>query len=448
MPSNPNSNVISPVYPWIELSTTSILSAPEPVDMPYPDEPDDYFSEETEGTGNSLSSGLVAKEFKKMKTKNVTLNETKVADAFSIGSPKSVSMQFGAKFLEHNPHLTAPVPYVFKTPKLLVGVEVEVENVLSIDPGLLLCFWDMTEDGSLRNNGREFRTWACPLLYMEPALRQLFYGLNSDIDFSKRCSIHVHIDVRQLTLEQLVGMMLTYTAVENLLFRFASLERRRNIFCVPVTETRLLTSTWSDPINMLMGINQVWQKYSALNMLPIQKFGTIEFRQMPGTANVKQLLIWIDLLSRLRVYAYKTPLKTIIETISSLNTSSRYKQFVESVFEELTVFLDTTSLLQEMEKPVSIVKNSTVTNLFHQLVANSKIKDSAFNKLFKTLEFEDLSTSQLKCLEYLHKKVGISPNITETWKWLQVKDSRKYCYERWNKHMKHIFDGGADPFYT
>ena len=442
MPSNENPYVITPSYQWVNSGILDSTLGPGP--MPDSEESEDHY----EAIDMPSGPGLVDKVVKKMKTKDVTLDGTKVADAFNIGSPKSISMQFGSKFLEHNPHLISPTPYIFKTPKLLVGVEVEVENVQSIDPGLLLCFWDMTEDGSLRNNGREFRTWACPLLYVEPALRQLFYGLNHDVDFSKRCSIHVHIDVRQLTLSQLVGMMLTYTAVENLLFRFASLERRRNIFCVPVTETRLLTNTWADPINMLMGINQIWQKYSALNMLPIQKFGTIEFRQMPGTANVKQLLIWIDLLSRLRVYAYKTPLKTIIETISSLNTSSRYRQFVESVFEELTVFLDTTSLLQEMEKPVSIVKNSTVTNLFHQWVANSKTKDSSFNKIFKALEFEDLSTSQLKCLEYLHKKIGVSPEITETWKWLQVKDSRKYCYERWNKHMKHIFDGGADPFYT
>ena len=146
------------------------------------------------------------------------------------------------------------------------------------------------------------------------------------------------------------------------------------------------------------------------------------------------------------MYVYRTPLKIITETISSLNTSSRYRQFVESVFEELTVFLDTSSLLQEMEKPVSIVKNSAVTNLFHQWVSNSKTKDSAFNKIFKTLEFEDLSSSQLRCLDHLHKKLQVATDLQGTWNWLQTKDSKKYCYERFNKVMKHIFDGGADPF--
>ena len=161
MPSNENPYVITPSYQWVNSGILDSTLGPGP--MPDSEESEDHY----EAIDMPSGPGLVDKVVKKMKTKDVTLDGTKVADAFNIGSPKSISMQFGSKFLEHNPHLISPTPYIFKTPKLLVGVEVEVENVQSIDPGLLLCFWDMTEDGSLRNNGREFRRWGCFVLYVE-----------------------------------------------------------------------------------------------------------------------------------------------------------------------------------------------------------------------------------------------------------------------------------------
>src|SRR5258708_1191940 len=138
---------------------------------------------------------------------------------FKVGAPSRVIPEHADEFVRLN-KLEIISPYKFADPKTLVGIEVEVENVMYINPNIPLAFWQITEDGSLRNNGREFKTLALPLKYVESALKQLSEGLNPNVDFSVRTSVHVHQDVRGMAMSQLIGLLLTYISVESLLFKF------------------------------------------------------------------------------------------------------------------------------------------------------------------------------------------------------------------------------------
>jgi hypothetical protein len=379
----------------------------------------------------------------------------KIGDVFTIRSPKSVVADFGDDFLKHNPHLVPEKPYVFAEPKLHIGLEVEIENILTIDPSLPFCFWIIETDDSLRNNGREFKTLACPLKYIEPALKQLFFGLNNNISFSKRTSIHAHIDVRQLTPEQALGMVMTYGAMENVLFKFISLERRRNIFCVPITETDLFTGVWRSPESLFQNLEHIWKKYTAVNMLPIKRFGTLEFRHMPGSQNIQHILIWLDMLSRLRVYAYRNSFADIMETIGDLNTSSQYRKFVESVMGDLTPHLDTSGLLQDMEKPVYMIKNCSINNTFHQTVIEKVEIESGIGKHFKV---KDNSTSKMptskeiwkyKSLRYIKNTLPGSFSDDDAWHRVfetpevlqQYLDSHAY-----RDHVLFLLEQGPNPW--
>jgi putative amidoligase enzyme len=319
-------------------------------------------------------SGPMAKKKAKTPPKPGTF-DTLVRDTFRFGpvtkfDPKAVN-EFNAL---HNLSAT----YKFTDPQALVGIEVEVENIQMINPNLELMYWSVTNDGSLRNNGREFKTKPIPLSCVAPALTQLFLGLNRTIDFSIRTSIHVHQDVRGMSLGQLLTLIFGYIVVENLLFKFAGSNRKNSIYCVPIGETEIVTNlaSMNGFISNIRHMPGSWHKYTALNVAPIATFGTVEYRHMPGTDNVSKILIWIDLLSRLKVWAYKTPLATALRTLNQLNTTSSYRYFLNEVFGDLVSVLDTSTLLPDMERNVSLVRSASITNEFHHY-ARRELQDES-----------------------------------------------------------------------
>lgn len=284
-----------------------------------------------------------------------------------------------------------PTSFVFPDTKTLVGIEVEVENILTIDPNLTLGFWKIDEDGSLRNNGREFISYPISSNYIQPALVHLFQCLNKDIDFSKRTSIHIHLNARTFDLENLASFLFTYLTMENILFKYADLNRRSNIFCVPLLETNLLDYPITDWKNRLFRINETWHKYTALNLLPITEIGTIEFRHMPGTSNLNKLFIWIALIQKLKLYSFKMNMKDVLKRITELNTNSQYHMFVQEVFGDYYHYLDTTNLKMDMERGVTMVKSCGLNNDYHQVVCANRSPDSA---LYKAVLIEYMKVNQ------------------------------------------------------
>jgi len=343
---------------------------------------------------------IIQNKISSQKKNEISFEKTKLAELFRHRVNGIITHEIVKQFAGYHQGLFNSCDYIFKDKNTLIGIELEVENVLMIDPNIPLIFWQITEDGSLRNRGREFKTYPTPLGYIEPALRLLLDGINKDVDFSKRTSIHVHMDMRHMTLSQLMGALFTYAVVENVLFKFAENERRQSIFCVPITETLIFTNLHKKPEHLFIDISNYWQKYTALNLLPIKTFGTFEFRQLPGTMNLKKILIWIDLLSRIRIFAYRNDFTTIMAKITELNTSSAYKEFIADVFGELAVYLDQSNLLSDMEKPAYILKHCGVTNDFHQWIIGQKNEKSSFSEQFKT----SFNKNQLKALSHFQKK--------------------------------------------
>jgi hypothetical protein len=342
----------------------------------------------------------------------IDFDKTPIGDVFGIQT-QTLNSETIKAFSQWHPQLFEN-RYKFRDKSVHIGLEVEAENILKIDPQLTLCFWSVHEDGSLRNRGREFKTYPMPLQYSEAALKLLFNSLNKDVDFSKRTSVHAHIDMRQLSMSQSMGVLYTYAAMENLLFKFAGANRRNSIFCVPLIETDLLFHNNGKPVDMFLQLLKKWQKYTALNLKPLQTFGTMEFRQLPGTDNIQQILIWLDLLTHIRVFAYRYPLKHIITQISELNTSSAYKHFVDDVFDSLSVYLDTSNLQNDMEKACYLIKNSPVANDFNIRVCSSKEKQSSFNEFYNPSE-EEFSEQEIKIILILATRFfphSLSDNIT------------------------------------
>ena len=274
-----------------------------------------------------------------------------------------------------------PNTLTWPDPKILIGIEVEAENVLIINNNLTLGWWQIENDSSLRNNGREFKTYPMACRYTQPALEFLFKYINTSIDFSKRTSIHFHLNVRDLTVNQLAGLFITYLPFENLFFQFADLSRRTNLYCVPIVETDLLDAAPHEWKALLSNISLSWHKYSALNLLPITNFGTVEFRHMPGTNDVIKLCNWVRLITRLKLAAKRYDYVDLLKIICALNTTSGYHEFLNMIFEQDAELFNTNDLKSLMEKPVALIKSSMLANEFNSTVLKQVTNFSNFYKI-------------------------------------------------------------------
>ncbi len=176
-----------------------------------------------------------------------------------------------------------------------VGVEIELEDVRMTFPASR--YWRVERDGSLRNNGVEF-VFRGPMggkdLYTALVEVDTFLHEASP-DGSWRCSTHVHLDVRDMTADQLKNMFLTYLVYEQLLFNCSGEERYKNNFCPALgfaqQMLKVLSDNWYKNDRQFMnGIVGGWEKYSAMNLCPMSGYGSVEFR-MSGAKWCKGHLI-------------------------------------------------------------------------------------------------------------------------------------------------------------
>jgi len=253
----------------------------------------------------------------------------------------------------------------------LVGVEVEVEGITNPyldDPGTL--FWRLVEDGSLRNNGWEFvsipmggQTIPAALAWLKDHLART----NPKLDFSERTSDHVHVNVRDLSVENLYCFLLLYLVFEPLLYEYVFNSCRRNreksIFCVPVSDgietldiMTLLSCLERGSKEGLLGVIYSWRKYAGLNLHPIRTQGTVEFRHMGGMLDVPLLCQWINLLLALKRASQQRDPKEVLEEIKELNTTSQYSQFLQRIFEEMSEVLTLHNLKNTLERGVTTIK--------------------------------------------------------------------------------------------
>jgi len=254
------------------------------------------------------------------------------------------------------------VPLPCADPALLMGLELEIEGI-PVDPSeLYVSGMGGEADNSLRDNeygrGWEFITRPATFSVAAHILSQFFAKakLSQERNYSERCSIHVHANVQDLTPEQLKSVCLLYQVFERLFYSYAGEDRDKNIFCVPWSETTL-THTLIDTLldANLKGFRN-WQKYTGLNLIPVQTQGTIEFRHLPGTCDLSRIFDWMNLIGSLFATARNTPFEEIKSFIVNVNTTSEYKHLVHRVFGEWARVLDMPYMDTQLEEGVLDVK--------------------------------------------------------------------------------------------
>ena len=248
-------------------------------------------------------------------------------------------------------------------PNFVFGIELEVENIRDyMNQPKYYNYWSATNDASLRNHGVEFVSHPMKAFQIEKALRQI-KELNPNYDpvFSERTSTHVHMNARDLTLNQILALTLVYASVEKLLYNWVGHNRDKNIFCVPLYNTNYL-QYFSTIVEHPNNLQFTWMKYAGYNLLPLRSKGTIEFRHLYGTWDTETILQWINFLSCMKVYVKQNSLESIYDAISQLNTDSTYVSYIQGIFKKHTDALmkDVNNLQDLLEDTVTMCKMSCV----------------------------------------------------------------------------------------
>jgi Putative amidoligase enzyme len=243
-----------------------------------------------------------------------------------------------------------------------IGIEIEIENIVCpIDD---LIYWIRKPDGSLRDNGWEYVSHPIKGDDISYALSELKQNLEPENDpvFSGRTSVHVHMNVLDMSVDQLRSLIVLYLCFERALYNFSSPHRYKNIFCTPISQTeygaflnKLLTEEFLPNVRH-------WAKYTGFNLLPTRTLGTVEFRHMKGTLASELIVIWINIIQQLKIAAMDTTFEQLSKNIIALNTNSQYDMMAFQTFGNNARYIQNEHLHKQMEQDVLFVKETLLTH--------------------------------------------------------------------------------------
>lgn len=186
-----------------------------------------------------------------------------------------------------------------------VGIEIEVEAKQYLPGYDEQGIWTAINDHSLRGISKEYIS-AKP--FKKEEVKANVIHLNDMLkscgpQFSRRTSVHAHVNVQNLTPIQVWNVVTGMWIVEPLLFHFAGQERKGNLFCLGLDDAEYILDSCMYNIKtnrFVDGFSQDMGKYSATNLCNIRSLNTIENRMLKGTINPEVISMWTDNLVTMR----------------------------------------------------------------------------------------------------------------------------------------------------
>lgn len=355
------------------LNGTNLAGVPYPIPQLYPNAEvvmDDLVEPETPQAAQAIaqfldSLGTPTKSVMKkavIRDHDSPLQEVYNYRGLSIRKTESVSYEKSNKVEDK--------PFVFVTNHALVGIEIEVENMHNSMPPFQ-AYWAAKADGSLRNAGIELVSVPLQVKQIQLAMEHAWKCMytNNKPDFSNRTSIHVHLNCRDMSQNQIYVMCLLYAIFEKHFYAFAGQRRLNSIFCVPLYRTNILSSLK----DVIYGLTPTWHKYTGLNLLPLldnhgqRGFGTIEFRHLYGTHELQKIYSWINQILCLRKAAMSMTVTEIETEIFQMNTTSSYMDLYHRVFGDNCLLNDK----NDFEECISNLKREIFTNEYSKTLKKS-----------------------------------------------------------------------------
>lgn len=198
-----------------------------------------------------------------------------------------------------------------------VGIEIEVEgkNLPYVDK-----YWHNEKDGSLRGEENMEYVLAKPSTMKGAEIALKYLGVQykksgAIIDDTVRAGVHVHINVQHLNMLELYSFMSIYLVLEELLVKFCGEFREGNLFCLRAMDAEFIVHKLQEAARTRRFMPLVHDdlRYASMNVKALGNYGSLEFRAMRGTSDLKLIYQWATILYNLREVAktFKDPQEVI-----------------------------------------------------------------------------------------------------------------------------------------
>lgn len=212
--------------------------------------------------------------------------------------------------------MNAPLSDGFVTPvKGDIGIEAEYEGMRLPTEGSLervhgpvsKARWTAIRDGSLRDGGLEYvLTRPCfvsEVSHMVLGMFEVMENSGTTFRLTNRTSTHVHVNVSDLKVNEITSIIVLWSAFEEAIVNSFGDMRRSNHFCLTNDSSCSMIEAWEELLDSGTIPHNDGIKYSALNVLPIWRFGSLEFRAAPAFASSDEMIAWVNFCHSLKTYA-------------------------------------------------------------------------------------------------------------------------------------------------
>ena len=191
------------------------------------------------------------------------------------------------------------------------GVEIELEQVnRQYLKNNLGDHWVVADDQSLRPRGQtaELKSpdgGVCGKQLVDALEAFGELKLTNPAHFSWRTGLHVHIDVRDKTPNDMQVFAVKYALLEPYIFHWMGGGRHESRFSMPWwicvgdvgAATELFSSTYksSGRDSCFVRNTTAFSKYTSCNLAPMSKFGTIEMRHGQSTGDLEKITNYINI---------------------------------------------------------------------------------------------------------------------------------------------------------
>lgn len=221
-----------------------------------------------------------------------------------------------------------------------VGIEIEMEG--KGFPLENLDSWYSREDGSLRGDLGCRREYVLIRPCKREGVKQRLDSLQGDllevgakIHSSYRTGVHVHLNIRDMTFNQVWTFIFTYLMLEDAMMKFCGEGREGNLFCLRNRDAENMMTYMEDAIKKedFRKLHTDEIRYSSMNLKAIQQYGSIEFRGLSFEGDFDSINLWVDLLTAIKDWSLssKTPIY-LLEQLSKLGGDTLAKDIFKGNF--------------------------------------------------------------------------------------------------------------------
>ncbi|AFE86175.1 putative amidoligase [Salinivibrio phage CW02] len=227
-----------------------------------------------------------------------------------------------------------------------VGVEVEVEHRDPFGPlpNNISRIWEVTGDGSLRQNGAEYvmrspKTIENAVKATRVLLREV--KKNNEIIDNGRGGVHVHINVGDLTNKQLVNYIAIVHCLDDILTYNCGEYRRGNLFCLRMRQATNVVDMVERFVETesVRVFNTDSIRYASVNLKAIATYGSIEFRAMRSDGDEDNLEIWMRTLLHLKQVAKQIDNPTqVVYNLSNFGAENFVRELLGEFYEHYELY--------------------------------------------------------------------------------------------------------------